>query len=154
SRSGVWIAANLVRPRQFVPGEERLFTRLARHLAAGNRLRKRLRGRLPSEADVAAILAPVGRAEHATAATAPADVRRALREAVVAMDRARGAERRTDPGGAVRRWRVLADARFTLLDRFESDGRRYVVACENELTTAREAPLTSRETQVVALYRL
>jgi DNA-binding NarL/FixJ family response regulator len=40
------------------------------------------------------------------------------------------------------------------MDRFESDGRRYVVARENQLATAPHARLTAREGQIVALYRL
>ena len=153
-RSGVWVGASLTRSRALARGEERLLARLARHLAAGSRLRKRLSGRTPSDADAAAVLSPVGRVEHASPLATAASVRAALREAVVAMDRARGAERRTNPSGAVRRWRVLADARFTLMDRFESDGRRYVVACENEPAKSAAPRLTARERQVVALYRL
>jgi len=47
-----------------------------------------------------------------------------------------------------------ADARFSLIDRFESDGRRYVIACENAPANGGPARLTARERQVVALYRL
>jgi DNA-binding CsgD family transcriptional regulator len=153
-RSGVWIGAYLPRSRSLARGEESRLRRMARHLAAGNRLRRRLSGRAPSDAEVAAILSPEGRLEHAATPAKPAEVQAALRAAVLEMDRARGAERRTDPEGSVRRWRVLADARFSLIDRFESGGRRYVVACENELAAAGAAGLTARERQVVALYRL
>ena len=153
-RMGVWIGSFLQRSRPLARGEERLHTRIARHLAAGSRLRRRLGGESPGAADVAAILTPVGRFEHAGPSAKPAEARIALREAVLAMDRARGAERRADPDGAVRRWRVLADARFSLIDRFESDGRRYIVACENEVATEQAARLTPRERQIVALYRL
>jgi DNA-binding CsgD family transcriptional regulator len=152
--SGVWIGAYLLRSRSLARGEEHRLRRLARHLAAGNRLRRRLSGRAPTDADSAAILSPEGRVEHAAASAKPAEVRAALREAVLEMDRARGAERRTNPEGSVYRWRVLADARFSLIDRFESGGRRYVVACENELSAAGASGLTAREQQVVALYRL
>jgi len=152
--SGVWIGGHLKRSRALAPGEEKLYRRIARHLAAGNRLRRRLAGRCPTDADAAAILTPAGRLEHAIAVSAKTEARDALRAAVVAMDRARGAERHKDPEGAVGRWRVLADARFSLIDRFESDGRRFVVACENQPVTGAEARLTERERQIVALYRL
>ena len=102
----------------------------------------------------AAVIPPARRFERGGMSNVPADARAALREAVLAMDRARGAERRSDPDAAVRRWPVLADARFSLVDRFESDGRRYIVACENEVATEPSARLTPRERQVVALYRL
>jgi DNA-binding CsgD family transcriptional regulator len=153
-RTGVWIGAYLPRSRSLARGEEPRLRRLARHLAAGSRIRRRLSGRGPTDAEAVAILSPQGRVEHATAPAKEAEVRAALREAVVEMDRARGAQRRTDPEGSVRRWRVLADARFSLIDRFESGGRRYVVACENEVTGASADGLTARERQVVALYRL
>ena len=65
------------------------------------------------------------RGERATVAIAKTDTRAALRQAVLAMARARGAHGRAERERAVRRWRVLADAR-----------------------------LTERERQVVALYRL
>jgi DNA-binding CsgD family transcriptional regulator len=153
-RSGIWIGAYLPRLRSLARGEERLYRRMARHLAAGNRLRHRLGPRLPTDDEAAAILSPGGRVEHAAPSARSAEVRTALRQAVLAMDRARGAERRTDPDSAVRRWQVLADSRFTLMDRFESDGRRFVVACENQLETAPHPRLTERERQIVALYRL
>ena len=152
--SGIWIGAYLRRNRSLARGEESLYRRVARHLAAGNRMRRRLGPHLPRDEDADAILSPAGRVEHAGPSARSAEVRTALRKAVVAMDRARGAERRTDPDGAVRRWQVLADARFTLMDRFESDGRRYVVACENAPAKDGPARLTARERQVVALYRL
>jgi len=151
---GICIGSYLFRTPRHRRDDAGALTRLARHLVAGSRLRERLGGRAPTDADAAAILTPMGRIEHATAATAKADTRAALREAVLAMARARGAERRTDPDRAVRRWRVLADARFSLIDRFESDGRRVVVACENAASTRAAPRLTEREHQVVALYRL
>jgi DNA-binding CsgD family transcriptional regulator len=153
-KSGIWMGAYLPRARSLARGEERLYRRIARHLAAGNRLRRRLGPRPPTDEEADAILSPEGRLEHAAPTACSAQVRTALRQAVLAMDRARGAERRTDPEGAVRRWQVLADSRYTLMDRFESNGRRYVVACENQLDTAQHPRLTPRERQVVALYRL
>jgi DNA-binding CsgD family transcriptional regulator len=151
---GICIGNHLRRPRAPLRGEGRLLARLARHLAAGQRLRRQLDGRAPTDADASAILTPAGRVEHATDGATNVDTRAALRAAVLAMDRARGAARRTDPEGAVRLWRVLADARFSLVDRFESDGRRYVVACENAPARDGAAELTPRERQVVALYRV
>jgi hypothetical protein len=150
--SGVFVGAYLRRSRPLTPGQERVYGRIARHLAAAYRLRNRIGRPPPSQAAAAAILLPNGRLEHATRDAAGA--RAALRTAVLAMDRARGAERRIDPDSAVGRWRVLVDTRFSLIDRFEADGRRYVVACENEPGAERVAALTERESQVVGLYRL
>lgn len=52
----------------------------------------------------------------------------ALRAAVKAFDRMRGRERCIDPDTAVEAWRALASGRWSLIERFESDGRRYLVA--------------------------
>jgi DNA-binding CsgD family transcriptional regulator len=153
-RTGVFIGCHLAQVSTTSPAELRVYERLARHLVAGSRLRKRLAGRAPEDRDAAAILKPDGALEHATGVAGHREARVALREAVLAIEQARGGERQSDPEGAVGRWRVLADARYTLVDRFESDGRRYVVACENIGAGAAEARLTTRERQVVALYRL
>ena len=122
---GVCIGSHVRRAAARRHADPALLARLARHMVAGSRLRARLEGRAPAEADAAAIFTSAGKLEHATGAARESDARAALRAAVLAMDRARGAERRRDPNGAVRRWRVLADARFSLIDRFESDGRRW-----------------------------
>ena len=151
---GVCIGSHIKRSAARRRTDPCLLARLARHMVAGSRLRARLEGRAPADEDAAAILSSSGKLEHATPVASVAEARAALRDAVLAMDRARGAERRRDPDSAVRRWRVLADARFTLIDRFESDGRRYVVACENAPARTGPARLTARDRQVVALYRL
>jgi len=48
------------------------------------------------------------------------------------------------------RWRPLTGARWTLVDSFERDGARYVVARENQTRVRGLAGLTDREWQVVA----
>jgi DNA-binding CsgD family transcriptional regulator len=77
-------------------------------------------------------------------------LREALRDAVLSMERACGPTRRSDPDRAVGPWRALVDAELTLLDSFERDGKRYVVAVENPTREARDLSLLSpRERQVV-----
>ena len=75
------------------------------------------------------------------------------RSRAVAIDRARAA-RQTDSREVDAVWRALSAGRLTLFDRFESDGRCYLVARENAPGVGRTCPLTERERQVVALAAL
>ena len=56
-----------------------------------------------------------------------------------------------EPDRAVARWRALVDARWSLVDHFESDGKRFVLAQRNDPSVGPLALLTPRERQVVAL---
>ncbi len=85
-----------------------------------------------------------------TAQRAEAPLRAAVRE----MDRARGALRRKDPAEALERWRALVDGRYSLLDRFESDGKRFVVAYPNAPGTRDPRGLTEQERAVAGLLAL
>jgi DNA-binding NarL/FixJ family response regulator len=117
------------------------------HLAAGERLRRALEDRL---APAQAILNPSGRVEHADGDAKGGAALESLRARTVAIDRARGRQRRSDPDSALEAWRGLVSDPWSLVDRFESDGRRYVVAHRNEPMPARVLALTLRERQVVA----
>jgi DNA-binding CsgD family transcriptional regulator len=60
--------------------------------------------------------------------------------------------RRRDPDEAVELWRGLVAGRWSVVDQFDHDGKRFVVAVPNEPRprfTGRE--LTAREAQVTAL---
>jgi DNA-binding CsgD family transcriptional regulator len=58
--------------------------------------------------------------------------------------------RRSQPEEAVAIWRALADGRWSLVDHFDHDGRRYLIARPNELETRAWATLTERERIAVA----
>jgi DNA-binding NarL/FixJ family response regulator len=89
---------------------------------------------------------------HAERAAERRDLREALRHAVRARDRARSAAiRRSDDGAAVDMWQALVSGRWSLIDRFESDGRRFTVAIENEPRVADPRALSPRERCVVQL---
>ncbi len=79
-----------------------------------------------------------------------ARARAALRDAVLAMERSRGPLRRSHPARAVGEWRVLVEGRWSLLDRFESDGKRFIVAVANDPIAPGPDALTERERQVTA----
>jgi DNA-binding CsgD family transcriptional regulator len=97
---------------------------------------------------IEAMLSPDGRIEPAEGAGVAA--RDALSRAVHALEQARGPLRRRDPDRTVAEWKGLIKARWSLIDHFESDGRRYLVARCNEPRVAALETLSARERQVVS----
>jgi DNA-binding CsgD family transcriptional regulator len=119
------------------------------HLAAGARLHRRLQT-AEQGAAVEAITRPNGRVEHAEGpAQQPASLR-ALEHATVTMEAARGRLRRAAPELALEGWKGRVAGRWTLVDGFEHDGKRYLLARENEPTVGQPAHLSIRERQIVA----
>ena len=119
--------------------------RVAGHIAAGWRLRNVI-----GNPEVA-VLDPSGKVVHAEGAAKEQTARDQLREAAKTMDRARGALRRTDDEEALALWRVLVSGEWSLVDRFDSDGRRYLVAHENPPSLRDPRGLSPRELQVLTL---
>jgi DNA-binding CsgD family transcriptional regulator len=124
--------------------------RVMRHVAAGLRLRTAL----AEQCSVDAVLDAEGR-EHDVSAPAQApDLRAALRRAVLAREKARGALRRSSEVEALDLWQVLVAGTWSLVDRFDSDARRYVVAMRNEPFASDARALTRSEEMVVRYARL
>ncbi len=126
--------------------------RVGVHLAAGLRLRRAVKSqaRLLSRADL--VLERSGRVAHASEALADApDLRALLQEAARAVDHARGELARDAPDQAIELWRGLFAGHYTVVETFDSDGRAFVVACENEPIVSETRSLTRRERQVVEL---
>ena len=126
-------------------GARRLWQRVAVHLGAGRRLLGRARS--TDAADVEAVLSPGGEVTHATGEAK--DARDVLRTAVKDMDRARTREGRKDPMHALELWRGLLAGRWTLVDHFDSDGRRFVLARKNDPSVPEPRALSPRQRQVV-----
>lgn len=141
-------------PPRFAPigdATRRTFARIARHVAAGYRLRQRLAQAEATIERADAIVAVDGTIEHAVGHARSKDAREALRRSVVAVSAARGKKRLDDPEKAVATWRALVDARWSLVDHFERGGSHYLVAHRNDCQPAPLALLTERERQIVAL---
>jgi len=154
---GVFLGINLPSLARMSERRRRLWSRIGAHATTGYRLRRRLalaRTQAEELSDGDAILHGDGTLAHGgPEARSPAS-RHALREAVVAVDRTRGRLRREAPDEAVAEWKGLAGGRWTLVDRFDRDGRRYVVARRNEPHAPAIEGLSERERQVVAFARL
>lgn len=142
------------------PKDWALLERMANHLAAACRCRRRLTGTLGGLSDVIrtdrsltdsaeAIVDERGRVVHAEGAAREETAREQIRAAAAAIDTARSRSRRSDGSDAMDVWHPLTGARWTLIDSFENDGKRYVVARENQAETPTLGTFTDRERQVV-----
>jgi DNA-binding CsgD family transcriptional regulator len=120
-----------------------VWTRVATHVGAAFRLREHRTGH-------DAVLSPNGRVEHAEEPAKSRDARDALSAMAHAIDRARGRLRRSDPEEAVAIWRALTAGRWSLVDHFDHDGRRYLIARPNEPEPRKWRTLTGRERAAVA----
>lgn len=123
-----------------------LWTRFAAHLGAALRLR-RLKA-APSPDAAPAILSPSGRIEHGNRETIAAKA--SLGKAAKAMERARGKLRRLDPAAAAELWRTMVQGEWSLVDWYDHDGKRFLLAQENRIPSRPLGMLTPREEQVVA----
>jgi DNA-binding NarL/FixJ family response regulator len=137
--------------RQPILNEQYLtLTRFARHLAAAHRLRRRHPHVRVSADEAEAVVDPTGHLEHAAGPAKDADNQVALVRAVRAMDAARSRKAGSDQQGAISRWKSVVLERWTMLDHFEKDGKRFVLAMENRPKPPSLGLLSSREHQVVA----
>lgn len=161
--SGVVIVSPLAEITRLSPQDAQRWQMLAAHVDAGNRLRHGLATRDPDHGHIDAELPhdaeaifdagslrvtdAVGRAKEPSAT-------QRLREAAVAVDRARGKMRRTDPDKALEIWKALVRGRWSIVDWFDSDARRFVLAIPNEPHVTDPRGLTERESQVVGYATL
>jgi DNA-binding CsgD family transcriptional regulator len=132
---------------------------LAAHLSAGLRLRRALadaRSESPSEAESlpcgahAVLDANTFGVTDAVQDTQVPDSLQAVRDAAIRMDRARGRLRRDDPQEALEIWWALLKGRWSMVEWFDTDRRRYILAVPNAPRVLDPRGLTKRESQVVA----
>ncbi|MGB8221577.1 MAG: helix-turn-helix transcriptional regulator [Polyangiales bacterium] len=134
--------------------------RLAVHIEAGHRLRRRLGcagdlgatpvGELPIDGD--ALIDPKSfDITHAERDAQKKDALEALREAAIRTDHARSKLRRQDADKALDVWQGLVRGRWSLVDWFDSDGRRFIVVVPNAPGLHDPRGLTEREQQVATL---
>jgi DNA-binding CsgD family transcriptional regulator len=151
SGHAVFLAAGCPDTRRPTRHERAVWGRIAAHMGAGARLRRATTS--PVRGDVSdgteAVLSPSGAFAHAEAVAKSPGPREALRRAARAIDRARS-KARNDDSEALELWRGLVAGRWSLVDRFDTDGRRFVVARRNDPEIGDPRELTLRERQVIA----
>ena len=135
----------LARPGTTGRAERRLWSKLVVHISAGLRLRVRLASEAPLAREEA-VLSADGRCLHAIGEARSARAR--LRSHAEGIDRARGSLRRRSADEALSLWRGLASGRWSLVDRWDTDGRRFVVARRNHAAFRDPRQLTRRELEV------
>jgi DNA-binding CsgD family transcriptional regulator len=120
-----------------------LWERIAAHLVTGYRLARE------RQAKAEAVLDPGGKVLHREKEVTRDDAS-TLSDAAKEIDRARGRLRRVDPQRALTLWKGLVSGRWSLVDEFDHDGRRFVVAKRNAITTRAWSALSEREAQILA----
>jgi DNA-binding CsgD family transcriptional regulator len=130
----------------------RVWGQLAAHIGIAYRLRRQLADApCPSDELLGeAIVDLEGRCQHAEGEARSADARELLRAATRAVMRARGSLRARDPDEALELWRGLVDGRWSLIDRFDADGKHYLVAHRNPPQVRDHRALSRREAEVAA----
>jgi DNA-binding CsgD family transcriptional regulator len=156
---GVQFVAPMPKNTKLTPKARERWKMLGAHIASAFRLRQALIGAhgppednptgLPRDAEAIfdasgfRIVDSVGQAKNKSAA----DI---LREAARNVDRARGDLRREDPQQALKVWTALVRGRWSMLDWFDTDGRRFVLALPNAPKLTDPRGLTDQESQVVS----
>jgi len=148
---GLFLVSGLAEQENVQTRDMARWRRITAHVGTALRLRRRIeREALEEEA----VLSPSGKLLHASGRAKHADARDRLRTAALAIDRARGPLRRKNPEEALEIWRALCAGRWSLIDRFEADGRRYIIAHQNEPHLVDLRGLSQREAAVAAFVQL
>jgi DNA-binding CsgD family transcriptional regulator len=130
----------------------RVWGQLAAHIGIAHRLRRKLAGLAAPSSDPLgeAIVDLDGRCHHAEGEARSVEAREILRDASRRVMRARSSLRSRDPDEAIEIWQGLVNGRWSLVDRFDSDGKHYLVAHRNPPQVRDHRALSQREAQVAA----
>jgi DNA-binding CsgD family transcriptional regulator len=160
---GVHIIAPVPDATSLSRAERNRWQMLAAHLSSGLRLRGVLAdssstspsaaGELPCGAQ--ALLDPktFQVTEACEEARLPGSLQ-ALRAAAIRMDRARGPLRKTNTEEALKIWWALLRGKWSMVEWFDTDQRRYILAVPNAPSVVDPRGLTRRESQVAAYAAL
>lgn len=128
------------------------WSRLSSHIAAALRLRQRVRSRAALEVGAEGVVDARGHVIHAEGAAKTKAGLEALRCAARDVVKARRASDAVTP---LELWRGLHAGRWSVVETFDSDGKRFIVARENRPSSARSsAGLSAREREVLAQLAL
>lgn len=140
-----WLFSDCIEP---TAQERHRWQCVASHLGAGLRLRGLAETLRCDLQPVEAVLDCSGVVREARAGAQRSSARIALRDAVRRIDRLRTRRGRSDPDRALSAWQGLVCGRWSLVDHFDADGRRFVLAIRNDPAHPDPRGLTPRERQV------
>lgn len=160
---GVDISVPLRERLELSPKARLRWQMLGAHIAAAYRLRRALlRGEEGSDDDSSEL--PLGAEAvfdvhglRIVDAVGPAKDRNAaeiLRRAARRVDKARGKLRKDDPRKALETWKALVSGRWSVVDWFDTDGRRFVLGRPNAPKVFDPRGLNEQECQVVTYVLL
>ncbi len=149
--AGLAIMAPVAELGTMPPSERARWRQVALHTGAAYRLRLALESLSLDDPSVEAILEPNGRVRDARGNARSQSARNVLRDAALRAERARGATRRRDSDESLALWQGLVRGRWSLVDQFDSDGRRFLVARPNEPGAKDPRGLADRELQTAEL---
>jgi DNA-binding CsgD family transcriptional regulator len=135
------------------PAERTMWLRLGAHVKAGLRLRRRLSAQLGTSVAApvdGAVLDPLGHIVHAEGEASDKDARHTLGLLTRNIDRARTASAGRD-AEALAVWEGLVDGRWSLVEQFDSDGRRFMLAHKNPEAVVDPRGLTDLESRIARL---
>lgn len=160
---GIHIAAPLREARRLTPRRRERWRMLAAHITRAHRLRRALtagragRGaspKTPLPLDAAAVFALPAFRMVGSASPEAHCAAEVLRDAARGVDRAREEMRTREPERAFEMWTSLVSGRWSMVDWFDTDGRRYVLAISNPPEAPDPRGLTEQEAQVAAYVML
>lgn len=158
---GIHILAPTPHVVQLRKSERQLWEMMAAHVASGVRLRRALESRSQDEEQelpfgAEAVIDPSSfRVSEATNQAKSSEALESLRQASIAVDQARVNGR--EPGAteaALSEWWALIRGRWSIVDWFDTDSRRYVLAVPNPPRVPNPRGLTKQEQQVLAFAAL
>lgn len=146
SHRGLVINAPLSSPTTLNPRVKLAWRQAGVHLHAALRLRESLRC---PDVTPEAVVEPGRGVVHGEGKAKGAGARERLQNAALAVDRARSRTGPSDAADALELWNGLVHGRWTLIESFDSDDRRFFLAYPNETVLANPRSLTARERAVV-----
>jgi hypothetical protein len=152
---GIGLGLPLRRETRLSPTKQTTWQRVASHMVSGYRLRRRLAAAESQHREAAdAILTLAGKIAHLQPLAQSPALQEALSHAALAINHAHGPLRAEHPDAAVAGWRGLVDARWTLIDHADSDGKRFLLARRNDIDASGPTGLDARERQALAYTQL
>lgn len=146
------VFGGLKKQRTLRPTEREMYMMLGVHMKAGLRLRRRLPRLAPSvqAPDDGAVLSGSGRVIHAEGEARAAENRAELTAAAQRIDRARSRKSGRDEH-ALAAWQGLIHGHWSLVETFDIDGKRYILAHRNPEDVRDPRGLSTMEARVVSL---